>query len=238
MKAEKWVLAFAMLLPAAASAIYFVFLSGKDSASDSNPVMQVGYAASKIIQFSLPIVWLGIADRSALRLRRVTFGGVGLGLAFGIATAIFTWIVYLGWLVHSPALEGVPERIRAKVAEFGASSRAGFIALAGFIAIVHSLLEEYYWRWFVFGRLRRHVPIIVAIVTSSLAFMFHHIIVLAVYFPGWFWSVTMPFCLAIAFGGMFWAWLYQRSGSLMGPWVSHLIVDVAIMAIGYDLVFG
>jgi hypothetical protein len=30
--------------------------------------------------------------------------------------------------------------------------------------------------------------------------------------------------------------LYRRSGSLYGPWLSHLLVDAAIFWIGYDLV--
>jgi membrane protease YdiL (CAAX protease family) len=67
--------------------------------------------------------------------------------------------------------------------------------------------------------------------------MSHHVIVLSVYFPGRFWSAVVPFSLAIALGGAAWAWIYHKSGSLIGPWISHLIVDVAVMAIGYDLAF-
>ncbi len=67
--------------------------------------------------------------------------------------------------------------------------------------------------------------------------MGHHVIVLWVYFPGRFAAAVVPFSLAIAFGGAVWAWLYHRTGSLLGPWLSHAIVDFAVMAIGYDLAF-
>ena len=38
-------------------------------------------------------------------------------------------------------------------------------------------------------------------------------------------------------GGAGWCWLYGRSGSLYGPWLCHLVVDVAMMTVGYDLAF-
>ena len=60
-------------------------------------------------------------------------------------------------------------------------------------------------------------------------------IVLGVFFPGRFWTAAAPLSLCVAVGGAAWAAVYQRSGSLLGPWLSHLIVDAAIMAVGYDL---
>src|SRR5262249_11228268 len=103
-----------------------------------------------------------------------------------------------------------------------------------FYSLVHSLLEEYYWRWFVYGRMRRYVSLAPAIVISSLGFMAHHVIVLATYF-GWANGWTWLFAVATAVGGAFWAWLYERSGSIYGPWISHLLMDAAIFGIGYDL---
>ena len=64
------------------------------------------------------------------------------------------------------------------MAEFGMGTPARYVALAAFLAVAHSLLEEYYWRWFVYGRLRRYVPMAVAMAVSGLAFMGHHVIVL------------------------------------------------------------
>ena len=74
--------------------------------------------------------------------------------------------------------------------------------MALFISVFHSLLEEYYWRWFVFGRLERSLPLAAAIGISSLAFMAHHVFVLAYYFPGRFWSAAVPFSLCVAAGGV------------------------------------
>ena len=48
--------------------------------------------------------------------------------------------------------------------------------------------------------------------------------------------MTYFFAICVAIGGMIWAWLYDRTGSLYGPWLSHLAVDAGIFFIGWDMV--
>jgi membrane protease YdiL (CAAX protease family) len=61
------------------------------------------------------------------------------------------------------------------------------------------------------------------------------VLVLAKYF-GWDSPATWLFSAGVAIGGVVWAVVYQRSKSLLGPWLSHLLVDAAIFAIGWDLI--
>jgi membrane protease YdiL (CAAX protease family) len=121
------------------------------------------------------------------------------------------------------------------VAGFGLDSVSKFVALGVFYSLAHSLLEEYYWRWFVFGQLRSLVRLWPAIIVASLGFMAHHVLVLSLYFGWWTWP-TLLFSACVAVGGAFWAWLYDRTGSLLGPWLSHLLVDAGIFFIGFELV--
>jgi membrane protease YdiL (CAAX protease family) len=121
--------------------------------------------------------------------------------------------------------------------KFGMTTPVRYLLFAVPFCLGHSLLEEYYWRWFVFGNLQRWIPVWPAIVLSSLAFMAHHVVILFVYFPGRFWSAAMPFSLCVAVGGAVWAWLYHCTKSLYAPWVSHAIVDIAIFAVGFDMIF-
>jgi len=76
-----------------------------------------------------------------------------------------------------------------------------------------------------------------AILLSSLAFMLHHVIIMAVYMPSRFWTGAVPMSLAVGVGGAVWAWLYERTGSIYACWISHLIIDAAIMVVGFDMVF-
>ena len=124
--------------------------------------------------------------------------------------------------------------VNAKVQGLGAGTPVRFLFMALFYCVVHSLLEEYYWRWFVFGELRQVQRWPIAAVVSGIGFTAHHVLVIGMYF-GWSSPLTVLFSLAVTIGGIYWAWLYQRSGSLLGPWVSHLLIDGAIFVVGWDL---
>ncbi len=191
----------------------------------------------KVLQFAFPVVWVKLVLRERIEWRRPSAQGVATGLLFGLAVAAAGWLVFRYVLESSPLFVAATEQIRAKVAGFGLDSVPKFVALGVFYSLAHSFLEEYYWRWFVFGQLRRLVPLWPAIVVSSLGFMAHHVLVLSLYFGWWTWP-TLLFSAAVAVGGAFWAWLYDRSGSLVGPWFSHLVIDAGIFFIGFQLVRG
>ncbi|HEV2946154.1 MAG TPA: CPBP family intramembrane glutamic endopeptidase [Gemmataceae bacterium] len=245
MRREWSALIFAMSFPAATAWFYFVALARPqlvDSPATTKPPgnawVQATYAAGKVIQFAFPVLFLALAEPSSLRPGRPHFRGLIWGIAFGLLVGAGVFILYWAglrtWLMEI----GTTKRIQSKIEEFNCATPIRYVALAGFLAVIHSLMEEYYWRWFVFGRLRRLLALSSAITLSSFAFMAHHVIVLGMFFPNHFWTAAVPFSLCIAVGGAFWAWLYHRTGSIYSPWISHLLVDLAILAIGYDLVFG
>jgi membrane protease YdiL (CAAX protease family) len=241
---RRWgVLVFAMAFPTAMAWIYFVQLGQPAATRAVAPThgdlsVVLAYGVAKAVQFALPVMWIWFFAPESLSGLRPRFRGLGLGLAFGLATAALVLTVYFGSLRGSDLLSRTPLLVREKVAQFGAATPLRFVALAVFISAVHSLLEEYYWRWFVFGELKKELSLGAAIFLSSLSFTGHHVIVLAMYFPSHLLTATIPFAFAVGIGGATWAWLYHRSGSIYSPWLSHLLVDVAIMVVGYDMIFG
>jgi len=233
---REWVaLVFAMTFPGVMAYIYFVALAGEGTAAAGNSAVQITYAATKVIQFTFPVAYLMFVAPRELVPAPLKRDGILAGIMFGLVVGL--GIVLLAGALSSSILADTPEPVRKKVEEFGVASPLRFAALATFLSVIHSLLEEYYWRWFVFGRLRRLTGFFFAAVLSSLAFTAHHVFVLNEYLPGRFLSAVIPFSLGIAVGGFVWCWLYQRSGSLLGPWVSHFLVDAGIMIAGYGMLF-
>ena len=226
------ILLVALALPTIGAIGYFVL------AAPDDPIFQVVYGGSKVVQFALPVAWLLIANRNRLKAVRFSVRGVGGGVAFGLLTAIAILGLYGVALRGGPTFVGVADAVREKVNALGLDSPTEYVGLAFFLSVIHSFLEEYYWRWFVHSGLRERLPQASAIALSSLAFAAHHIVVLDVYFPGRLWSATLPFTFGVAVGGAVWAWWYERTGSLAGPWVAHAGADIAITAIGYDLLYG
>jgi membrane protease YdiL (CAAX protease family) len=222
-----------MSFPAVMTWCYFILLS--TGGGKANLWQQTAYSGGKILQLGFPVLFLFLRDRRWPWPAKPRWEGLGLGLGFGLLVAAAMLGLYFGYFRNSAAFASTSVQVRHKLEEFGLTSAAGYFGLAAFIVVIHSLLEEYYWRWFVFGHLRELVPVGWAVGLSSLGFMAHHVIVLWYYFPGHFVDVVVPFSLAVALGGAIWATLYQRTGSIYASWLSHLLVDASIFAIGWDL---
>ncbi len=220
----------ALVLPSLVTWVYFVWLKSSAAA-----IQQTAYSAGKAIQFLLPVVWVFAVERRRWEWRGPSTTGLPLSIGFGVAVVAAMMALYHGYLSPAGFFDAPGNVVRDKVAGFGVDTPAKYAAMGLFYSLCHSFLEEYYWRWFVFGQLQRMAPRAWAIGVSSLGFMAHHVIVLALFF-GWFSFLTWLFSISVAVGGVVWAWLYQRTGSLYSPWFSHLLVDAGIFLIGFDLV--
>ena len=229
-----WLLVFLLFFPLVQALLYFVIMA------DWNPNIQKGtYSLTKIIMFALPLIYMISIAKEPLRVRRFNTRGLLEGSIFGIGVLIAMCILYFTCLKPiglvgpgTPAGDSILERVKA----FDFLTPMRFALFGGFVSLIHSGLEEYYWRWFTFGQLSRVIPKYAAIIISGFGFMLHHIVIIGVYF-GFMHPATWLFSLGVAIGGMYWAWLYIRKDSIYAPWISHAWIDIAIFIVGYDILF-
>ena len=222
-----WVWA-GLLYPALLTQVYFVVLR-----SAPEGVQQAVYGVGKVLQFALPVVavwWVARRRRGPIRLPSV---GWWPGLLFGLLVGATIYGLYR-WLATDGSFDGPAAAVRERLTAIGVDSFPVFLGVAAGYCLVHSLLEEYYWRWFVFGELSRRMSMPVAVAVSSLGFTLHHVIVIGLYF-GFDAFSTYLFSAGVGVGGAFWAWLYRRSGSLLAPWLSHALVDAGIFLVAWEL---
>lgn len=234
---QTWIaVLFAIVFPTLVTWIYFIHFDGR-----SPGIAGVG----KAIQFAFPACWFflwmkysiretGLPESECHSLRWSVRASLVFGLVSGIAI-VATMFLYYQLAIDRHDLEHLATEIERRVHRLSLANPAGYAALGMFYSLAHSLMEEYYFRWFVFGRLRRLVRFVPAAVVSGVAFMSHHVIVLYVFFGFSFHTCLLS--LSIAVGGVIWAWHYERSRSLLGPWLSHLLVDAGIFLLGYHLIF-
>jgi CAAX protease family protein len=229
-------LVVAMVYPTAMAWVYFFAVPAAEHPGDSHPIV-IAYSAGKVVQFAFPLLWSVVVERRRLQPRPPSLAAVSLGTGIGLAIGIVVLAGYSALAKRSSLFAGSAERVRGRVLEFGLDGPVRYVLFCLFLAVLHSLLEEYYWRWFVFGRLKERLRVTWANLLSSIAFASHHVVVLSVFFPGRFWQMTAPLSAGVALGGMLFAWLYQRSDSLYAAWVCHLLIDAAILTVGYAMAF-
>ena len=221
--------AFALVFPTIVTWVYFVVL-----ADQAAWLQQGAYLIGKAIQFAFPAVWVFLVLREKPAWSTPNARWLVAAIAYGVAVMAAMLGLYHWVLEPAGLFDQAGSAVRQKLLGLQLDTVWKYAAVGVFYAIFHSLLEEYYWRWFIFRRLTSLQKLGPAICVSSLGFMAHHVIVLATYF-GWSSPWTYLFSISVAMGGAVWAWLYQRGQSIYGPWFSHLLVDAAIFIIGYDI---
>ncbi len=223
----------AMVVPLIGSLVYFVWFSDSE-------IGKAAYGATKVFTLVLPALWWLIHERDkgpgrpgdphtgSTRRRAVhsILPGIVSGLAIG-ATAFALMATPLGDIISNSA-----GAVRSKATSLGFADH--FLLFAVFISVIHSAIEEIYWRWFVFGRLRELIPLKSAHILAAIAFSAHHLVITLQFFPT---AMAVFLAISVGVGGALWSWLYNRHHSLVGAWISHMIVDLALMRIGYGLIF-
>jgi len=206
------------------ASIYFYTLS-------ESALIQIAYTITKILVVVWPLAWYVLHVRKMDRdpAERDVKLSVRLGLLFGLGVSLLIFGIYLFFQDYFLLFSGP---IGEKVTAFGIAQY--YIPFALFLSIAHSGIEEYYWRWFIFRGLKTKLKPLTAAIVGSLAFTSHHVIILLQFFPI---GITIIFSLGILIGGLTWCGIYYKTRSLAGAWLSHFLIDAAIMTVGHMIVF-
>lgn len=188
----------------------------------------------KIIFFSMiPILYAVFVKKSSIRIsfnaRQQRRDGLLLSIGLGILSFMVILIAYL-LLRRFIDLEGIAAQLQA---DLGITPQL-FIFVALYVTFGNSLLEELFFRGFVFLELYKEGYRITAYIFSSVLFGLYHIAI----FQSWFSLPLILLALAGLIGVAFiFNWLDAKSGSFVNSWVVHVFADVAIVLIGFRM-FG
>ena len=225
---RRWVIVLpALVLPAIGAFFYFFLWHGTTTAN-------VLYSGVKLFTVVYPMVcaiWLlripiPLRGRSLRYHLRAVPAGFVLGLAI-VGVAFLLLQTPIGPVVNESA-----DKMREHLA--GTVWLKYYIPLALMLSIIHSLIEEVYWRWFVYGQLSLLIPRGWALALGAVAFSLHHIVVLLQFFDP---VVALAFSACVGIGGFFWSLMMDRQKTLAGAWISHIVVDLGVFGLGYWLLF-
>lgn len=108
-------------------------------------------------------------------------------------------------------------------------SERNFIYVALYISFINSLLEEFFFRGFIFLNLNKTMTQWKAYVISAFAFSIYHVAILA----NWFKPILFIVALVGLFiGGIIFNWLDAKSKNIYNSWLVHMFANFAINTIG------
>ncbi len=96
------------------------------------------------------------------------------------------------------------------------------------LIIINPILEELYWRDFMYKILLGRFSVVTSIlITSSLYSLYHFLSVI----PMFTWPLNILLVLPVFFAGVLWGYFRYKFKSIMAPVISHILADLGIMLV-------
>ncbi len=195
-------------------------------------VLRPPYAAKSAIKLAVfcgCMLLYATADKNWRPLALLKGNRRQLAAAAGLGGVVFA-VIFGGYLLLRNVFDF--SAIVGALEQNAGVTRENFVFISCYIAVVNSLLEELFFRGFAFGALSRTTGQPAAYAVSSLCFALYHTAMML----GWFSPLLFLLAMAgLAAGGVIFAWLNRRNGSILPSWAVHMCANLAINLIGFQL---
>lgn len=195
-------------------------------------VIQPGYAIKSAIKIGLFLLLPFLLSRFD---RSVEFGSVfrfhrqGFLAALGLGVCLYALILG-GYLLLRNFIDfsGIVDALSSNAGV----NKGNFLLVSLYISFVNSLLEEFFFRGFLFSNLKNSASRPFAWWFSSGIFALYHVAMMI----GWFHPLLLLLVIAgLTAGGMIFNYLNEKLNTLFGSWIVHMFANFAINTIGFIL---
>ena len=195
-------------------------------------IIQPGYAAKSAIKIALflglPLLAVrfssGISVKGLFRFQKKGFL-TALLLGLGVYGVILGGYFLVGNFYD---FSGIAETLSRNAGV----NRDNFLFISLYISFINSLLEEFFFRGFLFLNLRSSAGRGFAQGFSSVIFAAYHVAMMVGWFSLWLFALVMA---GLAVGGMIFNAMNEKLGSVYPSWLTHMFANFAINTIGFML---
>lgn len=178
----------------------------------------------------VPLLVYGFVYRRPITAFRFQRAGIWTGFGLGLLMSLIVVASYL-WLGER-LIDAAA--VQALMSEVGLDQRGPYILMVVYWTSLNSLLEEYVWRWFVVQQALKLMSALPAVLFTALAFTLHHIVSTQLYVG---WEAVSLMSTGVFLASAIWSWCFVRFRTIWPGYISHAIVDMAIFAVGYHVIF-
>lgn len=160
-----------------------------------------------------------------IKSKRDLFYSIGLGLViyFGILAVYFLIKNFIN-------LDNIIEVLDKSVKV----NKNNFLWIALYISFINSLLEEFFFRGFLFLNLKKVGNRKFAYIISAFAFSIYHVAIMA----NWFNSAIFLLVITGLFiSGIIFNYLNEKNENIYNSWIVHMMANFSINTIGF-IMFG
>ncbi len=195
-------------------------------------VLRPEYAVKSAIKAALFMLIPLIAsrmDRQLLYLSLLRPKKKGLVPAIALGVGIYA-VILGGYFLVSPFFDF--SQISGALTANAGITKENFLYVSLYISFANSLLEEFFFRGFVFTNLKLLSGRRLAYIFSAAAFSLYHVAMMI----GWFSPVLFLLVMVgLVAGGMIFNWLNEKLDTIYCSWLTHMFANFAINTIGFML---
>ena len=195
-------------------------------------VIQPGYAVKSCIKISLFLAVPFLVSRFCTELRFARlfrFRRKALLPALALGVAVYSvilggYFLLRNWIDFSGIVDSLSS---------GAGvNKDNFLFVSLYISFINSLLEEFFFRGFLFANLKQSSGRAMAYGFSALMFALYHVAMMA----GWFHpAITLLLIAGLMIGGMIFNFLNEKQENICTSWLVHMFANFAINTVGFIL---
>ncbi len=191
-------------------------------------IISPGYFTKSVIKLILFLLLTLVADFEVKDFKKIFKAGDKTELMKSILLGLGVYaLIVSAYIFLSPFLDlaGIRNMLETDIGV----SRDNFIIVAIYISLMNSLLEEFFFRGFIFLSLLKNTTRIKAYTISAVLFAVYHVAILR----GWFNPIIFVLAMAGLFiGGIIFNLLNERNGNIISSWMVHIGANLAINTVG------
>jgi len=197
-------------------------------------IIQAKYIWKSLIKILLFFIIPTLYIKRCNRYKKRYFGKISKKQAIrSIALGIFVYIFIIGfYLVIKNFID--LNHIQTILVKNLNVNRSNFIFVAFYIAFVNSLLEEYFFRGFIFLSLLKIHERKSAYIISAFLFAIYHVAIMANWFNIYLFILAL---IGLFIAGILFNWLDEGSKNIYNSWLVHMFANFAINTVGF-IMFG
>lgn len=153
-------------------------------------------------------------------------------LLIGIGSGVISFIFIFGGMIwlHEYLLD--VEALRVLLVDWGFIG-PGEIGLVLVLLLLNPVLEEVYWRGYLYEKIRKTGKAAKAIIVTASFYTLYHVLTVMQLFEV---AYTLVAVIPVLIAGLFWGYVRERTESITAAIISHGLADLGIVCVYWFIV--